>query len=116
MTFEHLAIVLRISDHEDDHVNLAIPLLKGDPAFQRLYVPKAHFQLAASCSSEQDRNPVPRTAVARDRERHLGSPDGASGKPSVKPFSEPQLCGIPGGITVGVCLEREAQADCCCRA
>lgn len=116
MKFEHLAIVLRISDHEDDHVNLAVPLLEGDPAFQRLYVPEAHLQLAASCSSEQDRNAVPRTAIAWDRERHLGSPDGVSGKSSVKPFSEPKLCGIPRGITVGVCLESDAQADRCCRA
>lgn len=115
MQLEHLAVVLRVGDYEDHNVNLAIPLLEGDPAFESLDVTEAHFQLAASCSSEEDRDAVPRTAVSRDRERHLSSPDRAAGKSPVEPLSEPKLRGIPGGITVRVRLEGDAEADRCCR-
>jgi hypothetical protein len=108
--------VLRIRDHKDHHVNLAISPLERDSAFERLDVPEPHFQLATSRSSDQDRNAVPRTAIAWDRQWHLCSPDRAAGKSPPEPFSEPQLGGIPGGITVGVHLERDAQADRCSRA
>lgn len=115
MQLEHLAVVLRIRDHEDHHINLAIPLLESDPAFERLDVTEAHFQLAAGCSSEEDRDAVPRTAVAGERERHLRSADRVAGKSSVEPFSEPKLRGISCGITVRVRLDGDAQADRCGR-
>ena len=89
MQIEHPAVVLRIRDHEDHHVDCAVPLLEGHAAFERLDVAESRFQFAASCSSEQDRDAVPRTAVAGDRDRHLRSPNRRAGKPPVEPFSEP---------------------------
>ena len=63
MQLEHLAVVLCIRDHDDHHVNVAIPLLEGDPAFERLNVPEPHLELAASCAPLQRRNAVPGTPV-----------------------------------------------------
>jgi hypothetical protein len=109
-----MAVVDRVRDHQDYDINLAVAMLERDPAFKRLDVPKSHFQLAASGSSEQDRNAIPRTAVAGDRERHLRSPGSSARKSPAEPFSEPEMSRIPGRVTIGVRLQRNAQAHRCC--
>ena len=75
--------------------------------------PSRISQLAAGCPSEQNRNAVPRTAVAGDRERHLRSPRSPPRKSPAEPFSEPEMSRISRRVTIGVRLQSDAQADRC---
>ena len=110
--------VPRVRDDQEHDVDLPVAQLQRQPAFHRLGVAKARLTLASRSPPTQNEQRVPRPAVARNRQRHLRSPERvAAADVCAKSFERaPAAPASRAGSPSGNVLSVDLQADCCCRA
>ncbi len=99
----------RIGDQEDHIVDPAVASLASDPPVEGLDVAQAGLGLDGKTSVTRRDRGVPGSGIARDRQRHLRSPDQVRTDPPAQPGEEADLGDVPDRITPRVGPDRKVE-------
>jgi hypothetical protein len=92
-------------------IRTSVSPLQLESPFDGLKIDEDRLRLDADPPPLAGGHRVPRSKVAGDRKRYLGSPANARVELSAQPFEEPLLTGIPERVTAGVRSNPELQPD-----
>jgi len=92
MLGEQGPVPARVRDEQDHDGHITVPLLEFRASLERLDIVESHLGLDADPSTLHLAHRVPRSAIRRDRERHLGHPRRAGREAGSEPLEQP-----PGG-------------------
>lgn len=108
---QHTTVRPSVRDHEHDPFNSAVTYLQHHAASEGLNVPEPGLGFHPKRTVTEDRDPVPRTSVTRDRERHLRAQARVRRQEAAELLQQSELGSVAYGIAVRVRSHGEPKAN-----
>ena len=90
MDSENFAVVLGISDEQDEAIQMGVALLQRKPSLERLQIGQVGFGLDSD-DPIQSCLRIEGSQITRYRQWHLGRPRSPGGQPAAKAHQEPAV-------------------------